>query len=274
MPVVKTSEADRIILQVQNELAERKLYKPKASKPSQPRKHTGAVPVSVGLTELEYRDIAKMFQKALPLDGSEYKTAVDDCLAQIKALPRSAQLALRSAYIFGSKAPREDREDLFQSLALAVLQKQVDDERLAYAIARCDWLDWWQSHYAKNELTCVYHGRPIPRHHDTCHMVDKPDSCKRCAYAAVTPVERSTNATVDDGDGNTVEYGELLIGEAEFDNKMDGQLDGQRLYDSLPDWIKAIVDKRLRGESVTGGERHLLDKWVLTRPTCLASYVN
>lgn len=186
--------------------------------------------------KVEYRDIAKMLCAALPVDSQEFANKVNNYTAIIKALPAAAKLALRSAYIFSRKVPREEREDLFQDIALAVLKAHATDERLAYAIARCDWKNWW----AKYKIRQHY----------------------------------SLDSVVDDGEGNKVSFGELLVGEVEFERKLNGDMDGKALYSALPSWIKSIVDKRLIGKSITGGERIMLDKWVAGRPTILASYVN
>ena len=186
--------------------------------------------------KVEYRAIAKMLCKALPVDGQEFADKINEYTAVIKALPPAAKLALKSAYIFSQKVPREEREDLFQDIALAVLQAKATDERLAYAIARCDWQNWWPKY-------------KIRQHY-------------------------SLDSVVEDSEGGRVSFGELLVGEVEFERKLNGDLDGKALYEALPSWVKTIVDKRLMGKSITGGERIMLDKWVMTRPTILASYVS
>jgi hypothetical protein len=186
--------------------------------------------------KVEYRDIAKMFCAALPIDGQQFGDKVNAYTDIIKALPPAAKLALRSAYLFSRKVPKEEREDMFQDIALAVLKARATDERLAYAIARCDWKNWWSKYKRRQHY--------------------------------------SLDSVVDDGEGNRVSFGELLVGEAEFERKLNGDMDGKTLYEALPDWVKVIVDKRLMGKSITGGERHMLDKWVAGRPTILASYVN
>ena len=55
-------------------------------------------------------------------------------------------MALKVAYVFSRKVPRQEREDLYQDIALAVFKAKTKDERLAYAIARCDWRNWWRRH--------------------------------------------------------------------------------------------------------------------------------
>jgi hypothetical protein len=43
------------------------------------------------------------------------------------------------AYIFSRKIPKQEREDLFQDIALKLIEADTPEQRLAYAIARCDW---------------------------------------------------------------------------------------------------------------------------------------
>jgi len=192
--------------------------------------------MSKSFLKVTYRDIAKMLCSALPVEGEEFRERVESYIEAIKAMPTSAKLALKSAFVFSRKVPKPEREDLFQELALAVLKTKATDERLAYAVARCDWQNWWSKY-------------KIRQHY-------------------------SLDSVVEDGEGNQVPYGELIVGEVEFERKLNGELDGKALYDQLPYWIKSIVDKRLIGKSITGGERIMLNKWVGSRPTVLASYVN
>ena len=187
--------------------------------------------------KVSYRDLAKMFCKSLPVEGEEFGKLVEEYIETIRALPAPARIALKSAYIFSRKVPREEREDMYQELVLAVLKARAEDERLAYSICRCDWQNWWQKFKTRQQ------------------------------YQA-----GSLNQAIESETGEVVEFGELLIGEVDFDRRMDGELDGKALYEQLPSWVRSIVDKRLIGKSITGGERHLLDKWVNTRPTILASY--
>jgi len=183
-----------------------------------------------------YRDIAKMFAKSLPLQGDDFSDKVEEYIEVIKALPVEAKVALRTAYIFASKVPREDQEDFYQDLCLAVLKAKTKDEKLAYTIARCDWQNWWSKY-------------KIRQHY-------------------------SLNSVVKDSEGNQVEFGELLVGECEFEAKINGELDGASLYEQLPKWVRDLVDLRLRGEALRGGNRQILDKWVASKPMILAQYQN
>ena len=98
-----------------------------------------------------------MLVKAMPLEGQDYADKINEYLGIIKAMPQTAKVALKSAYIFSRKVPREEREDLFQDLTLAILKARTKDERLAYTIARCDWRNWWakysiRQHYSLDSV--------------------------------------------------------------------------------------------------------------------------
>ena len=176
------------------------------------------------IKELTYRHIAKMLASALPVEGKEFGLKVELNLDTIKRLPQEAKTALKSAYIFSRKVPREEREDLFQDITLAVLKVQTKDERLAYAIARCDWQDFWKAY-------------KIRQHY-------------------------SLDSVVEDTEGNPVTLGEMLVGETEFERKMDGKLDAERIYNTLPLHIQPLIDKRLIGKALNQTERKRLNRYV------------
>lgn len=188
---------------------------------------------------VQYHDIAKMFCKALPIaklangkranDTNQdiYSEHVQAITKAIKSLPISARLALKSAYIFSAKVPREDREDMFQELALAVLTVGTDSEKFAYTIARQDWRNWWSKYYTRQN----YYGG-------------------------------SLNETVTDSDNNEVELVQLLAGTIEYDRKYDGDIDGQAIYRQLPENIRPIIDKRLIGTALNASERQALSRYV------------
>lgn len=168
-----------------------------------------------------------MLSKSLPIDGEDFSESVNANLEAIKRLPRTAKIALKSAYIFSQKAPREEREDLFQDIALALLKAKTSDEKLAYAIARCDWKDFWKKYRVRQHY--------------------------------------SLDSVTEDDDGNSVTLGEMIIGEAEFEAKMNGALDFKQIWESLPDKIKPIVTNRLIGKALTHQERNTLNYWVKTQ---------
>jgi len=175
-------------------------------------------------TDATYRNIAIMLVKSMPVEGEIFGDKVTEYHAIIESLPQTAKIALRSAYIFSRKVPREEREDLFQDIALAILRAQTKDEKLAYAIARCDWRDWWKKY--KN----------------------------RSHY--------SLNTVIDDNEGNSAELIELLVGETEFERKQCDKLDTQAIWNQLPAKIKPIIMNKLIGQPLNSTERSHLKRWI------------
>lgn len=175
------------------------------------------------LFEITYRDIAKMLVKALPVEGEDFTTKVNEYLEVIKALPKSAKIALKSAYVFSAKVPREEREDLFQDIALTLLTNKTDSERLAYSIARCDWKDWWKKYKIRQHF--------------------------------------SLDTVVNDSEGNKVTMGDLVVGESEFELKMNGKLDAQRIWNILPAKLKKVVQAKLLGQMVSPFDNCDLQEW-------------
>ena len=186
--------------------------------------------------QVEYRQVAKFLVKNLPLDGQEFSAKVEEVLASIKKLRPADRTALKAAYVFGNKVPADERQDLFQELVLALLERPTRDERLAYAIARCDWVDWWRKFKTKQHF---FGG--------------------------------SLQDIVEDGDGNETMLSELIVGECEFERKMDGLLDGKALWAKLPDNIKAIVQLRLEGRPLRNNQRAILSKFARKHPMLLAT---
>ena len=177
--------------------------------------------------KVHYRDIAKMLAKALPVEGPEFRDSVENNLKALKKMSQESRIALKSAYIFSSKVPKQDREDLFQELAIAILEAKTKDEPLAYAIARCDWRNWWE----KKMTRANYFGG-------------------------------SLNKAVKDSEGGEVELGELLVGEVEFEAKMCDRLDAGRLWNKLPEQIKPIIQNRLLGFALVPLQRKQLSRYL------------
>lgn len=177
--------------------------------------------------EVTYRDIAKMMSSALPVEGDEFSLKVAETIETIKRLPQEAKIALKVAYVFSRKVPRQEREDLYQDIALALLKAKLKDERLAYAIARCDWKDWWRKYMIRQHT--------------------------------------SLDSVTEDEDGNPTTLAELIVGETEFERKMDGKMDAERLWNKLPDNIKPLVQNRLLGKALTHQERNTMNYYVRTK---------
>jgi hypothetical protein len=107
---------------------------------------------------------------------------------------------------------------------LNLFKARTGDEKLAYAIARCDWKNW----FAKYQIRQHY----------------------------------SLDSVIEDEDGNETTLAETIVGECEFENKMDGKLDGERIWNKLPAMIKPIVRKRLLGRALSNTERSTLNRWI------------
>ena len=96
--------------------------------------------------------IARLLVRALPVEGEELASKVEEYTRAIDAMPQNARLALKSAYIFSTKMPKEERENMFQELARKVLiafnHSKVDipevNETFAYKVAHNNWLTWWR----------------------------------------------------------------------------------------------------------------------------------
>jgi len=173
---------------------------------------------------ITYRDIGKMLASALPIEGEEFGLKVEEYIETIRQLSVEAKTALKSAYVFSHKVPREEREDLFQDIALAVLKAKCASEKLGYAIARCDWANWWRAYKRRQHY--------------------------------------SLDSVVNDTKGNPKTLGEMLVGETEFERKMDGKIEAERIFDKLPEAIKPIINKRLIGKALNASERNKLNRYV------------
>lgn len=191
--------------------------------------------------KVTFRDIAKMLCRAYPIDGQEFRDKVEETIGTIQKLPTESKNALRCAYIFSRKVPRDEREDMFQELALQLLKVESKDEKLCYSVARCDWLDWWRKYKRHSQF-----------------------------YAGTLDIE--TVGQFEDGDRNSqglnAEDGrrlrELLVGEVEY-QRLDGNIDGKALWHRIPDKIKPIIEHRLLGQRLTNSERFNLHYWLKTK---------
>jgi DNA-directed RNA polymerase specialized sigma24 family protein len=181
--------------------------------------------MSTQLKDITYRHVAIMLASALPIEGEEFRERVGANLEAIKALPAEQKTALKMAYIFGRKVPREERGDVFQDIALALFKAHTRDDKLAYAIARCDWRDWWKKYKIRQHYS-----------HDTI---------------------------VEDEEGNPKQLSELIIGEVDFERKIDGKIDAETLWRKLDEFpaIKHLVKQRLLGQTLTHMQSETLTRW-------------
>ncbi len=215
------------------------------------------------LTMLEYRHLARMF--AYSFNAEDQGETEQVILNQIKALSREAKYALRSAYIFASKAPKQEREDLFQELFSKCFAARPDNERLAYAITRADWSSWWERQSHKWEVVCLDNGAPQAIHFQHCELrhalSNRPTSCKECAFSGIRAKEYSLDSCVSDSDGKQTTLGTLLVGECEFEIKQGAKQDAQALWNMLPSDLKKSVKSRLMGQLISPSESVRLTEW-------------
>lgn len=159
------------------------------------------------------RQIAKILVRSLPLDNEELAGKVEKYTQAIEAMPDEQKVALKAAYIFSSKVPPKELEDMFQHLVYAVLKKNTKDEGVAYITARGKWLD---------ELGCGEHKK------------------KRHLASSLNEVTLLDNQEIEKGD--------RIVGMDDLEDKVIERVEAQRIYRELPRHIKLLVKKRFRGE--------------------------
>ena len=200
----------------------------------------------------DMRKVAISLAKALPIESGAFADKVNEYMKRIMRLPVATKYNLKSAYIFSSKVPREEREDVFQTLFTALTEANPSDEKLSYAIARRDWIDWYRKFKVKSQYGMSF--------------------------------DLATNSDNE----NQRQLSEVLIGECEFELKIESKLDAQAIWSQLPQRMKGIVQKRLLGtdcERKTGNhrgrpykqyalsnaDRCYLHDWVKKNPMALVS---
>ena len=170
----------------------------------------------------------------MPLEGQDYSNVIEGYIKSIEAMPVGQQSALKASYIFSRKAPREERQDLFQHLITHTLELMVTypksirggEDAWCYVVARHEW----------KRIT-----RERKRHN---RMLNG-------GFASLNKIVPSVH---QDGDGCEVELQELLAGEAEFERKLNSKLDCQAVLNSLPKRVKAVVVKLLIGLHVSNAD--------------------
>ncbi len=201
-----------------------------------------ARPQAIVSHEFTYRNIAKMLASALQEENEDFGAHVEEYLEQIKKLSTDNQRALHYAYIFSRKAPQQERNDIYQELAIRLLESRPINDKLAYAIARCDWKDWWAAYTIRNN----YNFASIERIADSEYGSDYgQNAIARQEY-----------------------HSQLLIGEIE----MERTADLNKLWGLLPAKIQAIVTKRFNGYGLSNAEDCCIRKYIRTHSTILADF--
>jgi hypothetical protein len=180
--------------------------------------------------------MAKWFCSALPLEGEDFGQQVQTVEHELLRMTRRHKgnlIALQTAYVFSKKVPRQERRDMFQELFLTLYEHKMSDNGLAYAIAHGDWCNWWRAYKIRS--------------HYSLDMV----------------------ADAERGDS----FGDLLVGVCDFEMQILGKINGDRLLEALPDYIRKIVQRKLDGRPTSKREQSQLRMWVNQRPTILAQYM-
>lgn len=252
------------------------------------------------------REIAKLFAKALPLPDSEpqsvdwaeylylghrnrpllqrlaqetFLSKVNEYLKVIRKLSTEAKTALRSAYVFSSKVPKQEREDMFQELALAVLEARTKDERLAYTICRFDWQNWWRKYKLHSQFFAGYLSEYEQIEIEADGLLDLPKHEFGKAIADWSATTREALTEVYDQRQEQIAeqerlararmLGDTFVASIEFENQAIGDMDGQRLWHGLPKEIKRIVGNRLAGKALPSKDRQRLSRFARAHTSLL-----
>ena len=119
--------------------------------------------------------------------------------------------------------PNQEREDGLQSLTLALLENLPGTPGLAFAVCRGRNVDWWRAYSYRDHY-----------------------SLDRALFYE---------------DGSGVSLAEAMAGVVEWEFKIDGLIDGQRLWDKLPGRIQEIIRQRLLGQRLKGADRTYLHRF-------------
>jgi hypothetical protein len=183
---------------------------------------------------VSHRDIAKMLVYAMPIKFSpdEFLQCVEDNIKAIQDMPKESRIALKMGYLFSSRVPRDEREDFMQELSLKLIELKCPDEKLAYTIARCDWVDWWRR-YAKKEAT-------------------------------YTSLEAMLETREGEGQNEAI-LADLTTGAMEYETREDCK--AKRILDAMSQTeagkrMLMIGAKRLQGLALTHAERQALCSWI------------
>lgn len=199
------------------------------------------------ITQASYQQIAKAAIGGPNFeDDGQYIGLVKSTTRELGELGANAKLAVEAAYVFSRKVPADERQDLFQELVLAVIDSGTENPAFAYTIARRDWQDWWRKYKVHSQY---YQG----------YLSD----------------------VIVNSDGEETELAELLVGEVEFEQRQIDKLDGERLWQQIPEQIQVLISKRLQGKplgaprnrksgrpkssgSLNDTERQRLNRWAKT----------
>ena len=71
------------------------------------------------------------------------------------------------------------------------------------------------------------------------------------------------DTVVEDSEGNPQQLAKLVIGEVDFERKIDGKVDAETIWHKLDNYpaIKSLILKRLLSQSLTRIESETLNRW-------------
>jgi hypothetical protein len=72
----------------------------------------------------------------------------------------------------------------------------------------------------------------------------------------------SLDSVTENEDGTPQPLTEMVIGELDWERRIDGKVDAEQIWNKLPQDIKPIVLKRLISQSLTKQEHNKLSYWV------------
>lgn len=226
------------------------------------------------------RQISQMFTRALgvKLNSDEYLNHVESIMRIIEDMEVYQRHALKLAFLFSMRVSEIDKEDFFQDIVLALLEKRIENEKLAYTIARCDWLDWYRKYRKKQDTEVSLNAILDSMNRDNESDNDSPVSFKELNVTAnwqklqdnlddalqiKADIERKAEVTDTDP-----EISDLLINAIEYEQT---QSKAHRIVDSIRSLPKGkqileIATKRLNGKALNNTERSIIHRFVVKNP--------
>jgi|GEM_PF-2559208 len=221
----------------------------------------------VNKIKVTYRQIAKHFCRALPIEGTNFGEKVSEVTEVIKRMPKAQRQALQCAYIFSHKVPRQERDDLFQELTLAILESQTEDIRLSYAIARCDWVNFWQKYKTKQHYQLEFDPDDETSYRIGINQVHletltniSGDMAEIASEVCADVIDRHEQRLLT----------ETLIAEVDWELRQCEKIDAKRVWNSLPPRIQRLARDRLVGKALNGADRLYLHRFIQANPMILA----
>lgn len=206
--------------------------------------------------------IANWLAVNLPIYDSGHIQGMDETAkeykAKIDAMPKHAQRALKFAYMFCHKVPRQDSEDLFQELALALLEQGKTPECNQYIVARRVWVDWWRKWYTKqnNEVSLAF---------DVEDATSQKLGINDVLLSELVDGSTEMALLYEEVKSEIVEKHEASVLSEDFTSASEfarGNPKAKALWDSLPDRIKAIGKMRVDKVPVATKDRVYLMRWL------------